>query len=109
MPLYHLAFDVLNSCSLLEKCHKAPIKPATEHHAILKEVKKTGHCLCDIATIHNSTSVTVNIAFRVDEEPVEVLALEDETLSDLPDGDNLPEYKESAIFLHGLFTSTDHR
>lgn len=63
------------------------------------QVKKgTGNCLLrDNTTILDSTPVTVNIARRVDVESVEVLAPEDDTLSDLPDIDNLSEYKEAAI------------
>ena len=63
------------------------------------QVKKgTGNCLLrDSTTILDSTPATVNIARRVDVEPVEVLVPDDDTLSDLPDVDHLSEYKEAAI------------
>ena len=60
--------------------------------------KGTGNCLLhDNTTILDSTTVTANIAHRVDVEPVEVIVPEDDTISDLPDVDNLSEYKEAAI------------
>lgn len=60
--------------------------------------KGTGNCLLrDNTAILESTPATVNIARRVDVEPVEVLVPEDDTFSDLPDVDSLSEYKEAAI------------
>lgn len=63
------------------------------------QVKRgTGNCLLrDNTTILDSTTATVNIARRVDVESVEVLVPEDDSLSHLPDIDNLSEYKEAAI------------
>lgn len=39
----------------------------------------------------------MNIAGRLDVGPVEVLVSQDDAISDLPDVDNLSEYKEAAI------------
>jgi len=58
----------------------------------------TGNCLLrDNTTFLDSTIATVNIARRVDVEPVEVVVPEDDSLCELPDVDNLSEYKEAAI------------
>lgn len=63
------------------------------------QVKKgTGNCLlCDNTAIPDSTPANVNVARRMDVEPVEALLPEDDTITDLPDVDNLSEYKETAI------------
>ena len=63
------------------------------------QVKKgTGNCLLrDNTTILDSTPVIMNIARRLDIEPVEVLVPEDENFAELPDVGLLSEYKEAAI------------
>ena len=63
------------------------------------QVKRgTGNSLLlDNTTILDSTPAIVNIARRVDVEPVEVLVPENDVFSHLPDVDNLSEYKEAAI------------
>lgn len=63
------------------------------------QVKRgTGNCLLrDNTAILDSTPASMNIARRLDVEPVEVLVSEDDNLSDLPDVDSLSEYKEAAI------------
>uniref|UniRef100_A0A1A8MMA3 THAP domain containing 9 n=1 Tax=Nothobranchius pienaari TaxID=704102 RepID=A0A1A8MMA3_9TELE len=63
------------------------------------QVKKgTGNCLLrDNTAILDSTPATVNIARRLDVVPVEALVLDDDSISDLPDVNNLSEYKEAAI------------
>uniref|UniRef100_A0A1A8FIE8 THAP domain containing 9 n=1 Tax=Nothobranchius korthausae TaxID=1143690 RepID=A0A1A8FIE8_9TELE len=46
---------------------------------------------------NDSDSATVNIARRLDVVPVEALVPEDDSICDLPDVNNLSEYKEAAI------------
>ncbi|KAL1277059.1 hypothetical protein QQF64_023732 [Cirrhinus molitorella] len=63
------------------------------------QVKKgTGNCLLrDNTTILDSTTATVNIARRVDVEPVEVLVPEYDSSSYLPDIDNLSTRKQQPL------------